>query len=79
MTAVELLFKQLFGEDFRMTVSDYQLDLFQQAKAMEKEQIIAAFDIACEDDDRIGREYYNETFTSIPQDETPFAIETEQS
>ncbi len=33
---------------------------------MEKEQIIAAFDIACEDDDRIGREYCNETFTSIP-------------
>jgi hypothetical protein len=51
----------------------------EQAKQMEKEQIIAAFDIACEDDDRIGREYYNETFTSIPQDETPFAIETEQS
>jgi hypothetical protein len=29
---------------------------------MEKQQIITAFDIACEDENRIGIEYYNETF-----------------
>lgn len=34
----------------------------EQAKQMEKEQIIQAFDIACEDKDRIGKEYYNETY-----------------
>lgn len=28
----------------------------------EKEQIIQAFDIACEDEDRIGEEYYNEAY-----------------
>ena len=36
--------------------------LFQQAKQMEKEQIIQAFDIACEDKDRIGEEYYYDTY-----------------
>jgi hypothetical protein len=29
---------------------------------LEKQQIIDAFDIACQDEDRIGKEYYNETF-----------------
>lgn len=29
---------------------------------MEKQQIIEAFDSACEDENRIGKEYYNETF-----------------
>ena len=35
---------------------------FEQAKQMEKEQIIEAFDTGCEDEDRIGREYYEETY-----------------
>lgn len=29
---------------------------------MEKQQIVNAFDVACEDENRIGIEYYNETF-----------------
>jgi len=29
---------------------------------LEKEQIIEAFDIACNDEDRIGDEYYKDTF-----------------
>jgi len=29
---------------------------------LEKEQIIEAFDIACNDEDRIGKEYYKDTF-----------------
>jgi hypothetical protein len=37
-------------------------DIFEQAKAMEKEQIEDAFDTGTTDDDRIGREYYNETY-----------------
>jgi hypothetical protein len=36
--------------------------LFQQAKQMEKEQIIDAFEIGWKDEDRIGEEYYNETY-----------------
>jgi hypothetical protein len=29
---------------------------------LEKQQIIDAFDVACEDQNRIGKEYYLETF-----------------
>ena len=76
VTAVEWLWNELCDKGYFKKLPIFEI---KQAKQMEKEQIIAAFDIACEDDDRIGREYYNETFTSIPQDETPFAIETEQS
>ena len=36
--------------------------VYKQAKQMEKEQIIQAFDIACEDKDRIGKEYYYDTY-----------------
>lgn len=38
------------------------IDLVEQAKQMEKEQIINAFDTGCEDENRIGAEYYNETY-----------------
>jgi hypothetical protein len=34
----------------------------EQAKAMEKEQIENAFDTGTTDEDRIGKEYYNETY-----------------
>ena len=34
----------------------------QQLLEKEKEQIIEAFDTACEDQDRIGKEYYSETY-----------------
>jgi 3-methyladenine DNA glycosylase AlkD len=36
--------------------------VFIQAKAMEKEQIIDAFDNGCINQDLIGKEYYNETY-----------------
>ncbi len=29
---------------------------------VEKEQIVSAFDTGCEDENRIGTEYYNETY-----------------
>lgn len=56
-TAVEWLVEQICGEN----TDQWQKEI-EQAKAMEKEQIIEAFDIACEDSDRIGREYYNQTY-----------------
>ena len=41
-TAVEQLMIDSFGEDFRMTVNDYQLNAFQKALEKEKKQIIKA-------------------------------------
>jgi len=38
-TAVEWLMRQSFGDNFRMTVNDYQLYLFLKAKEMERVQI----------------------------------------
>jgi len=38
--------------------------VFEQAKQMEKEQIIDAFDMGCQDENRIGKEYYKETYES---------------
>jgi hypothetical protein len=59
-TAVEFLIEQLSNYDLEM------IELFnkeiKQAKKIEKQQIIDAFDVACEDENRIGQEYYNQTF-----------------
>lgn len=41
-TAVEQLMVDSFGEDFRMTVNDYQLNAFQKALEKERQQIIKA-------------------------------------
>lgn len=57
-TAVEWLFKKMTEQG----TNPYWDMRFIQAKQMEKEQIIQAFDIACEDKDIIGEEYYNETY-----------------
>jgi hypothetical protein len=60
-TAVEWLYEQLF----QVKLGTIQVDkpnLFEQAKAMEKEQIIDAFDNGCINQDLIGKEYYNETY-----------------
>lgn len=37
-------------------------DAFERAKEIEREQIEDAFDTGTTDDDRIGKEYYNETY-----------------
>ena len=59
-TAVEWLEEQLNKwSDGRFYLPPH---LFEKAKEMEKEQIIAAFDVAYQDEDRIGREYYEETY-----------------
>ena len=63
-TAVEWLknkLKETYDKEGKLPLA-YTLHLVEQAKQMEKEQIINAFDIACEDENRIGEEYYNETY-----------------
>lgn len=74
-TAVEWLIEQLrqlaynpkthlgMG-DIRVT-QGYLDELEEQAKQMERDQIIQAFDVGCEDKNRIGREYYRDTYESI--------------
>ena len=37
--------------------------VLEQAKAMEKEQIINAFDIGSQDENRIGKEYYDDLYS----------------
>lgn len=37
-------------------------EIINKAKAIEKEQIINAFDTGFNEDKRIGKEYYNETY-----------------
>lgn len=71
-TAVGYIISQLrqlaFNESTHLGMGDVRVtqglidELEYQAKQMEKEQIIAAFDVAYQDEDRIGREYYDETY-----------------
>jgi hypothetical protein len=66
-TAVQELFSKLETEhpslfnthsvDGRNFINNYY-----QFLELEKQQIIDAFDVACEDENRIGKEYYLETF-----------------
>ena len=66
-TAVQELFSKLEIEypslfnthsvDGRNFINEYY-----QFLELEKQQIIQAFDVACEDENRIGIEYYNQTF-----------------
>jgi hypothetical protein len=60
-TAVEWLVEQICGDH----TSEWQ-EQIKQAKEMEKEQIIDAWDNGCEDDGIIdnAEQYYNETFKS---------------
>lgn len=69
-TAVEWLFEHLKG--IRI-IDGYEWiklrEAFEQAKKMEKEQIIEAYETAMETDIyneplKIGKDYYNETFKS---------------
>ena len=71
-TAVGYIISQLrqlaFNENTHLGMGDVRVtqglidELEEQAKQIEKQQIINAFDIACEDEDRIGEEYYNDIF-----------------
>jgi hypothetical protein len=63
MTAVEWLADKLTLPEYGDNPQWVQ-DAIEQAKKMEKEQIIEAFDIGTNDENLIGKEYYNETFKS---------------
>ena len=69
-TAVEWLIDMLVTEN-EITLKGENYKLFDQAKAMEKEQIIDAYDAGLFDgtmddvNDRMHKQYYNETFKSV--------------
>jgi hypothetical protein len=77
-TAVQWL-QEAISKKLSSEISPYFLDLFDQAKEMEKEQIIDSFDEGKSDGYKTAREwdemiiwlsaeqYYNETFTEQPQ------------
>lgn len=66
-TAIDYLIEQIGNGKIQSTytkcgylIESYD-DVIEIAKQMEKMQIINAFDMGCQDKDRIGLEYYNET------------------
>lgn len=67
LTAVEWLWEQIDNAIPFQNIQTSQIfyGLLEQAKELEKEQIIEAFDIACDDHNRIGKEYYSETFKQV--------------
>jgi hypothetical protein len=72
VTAVEWLAEQMHDYDHAPASNNEEYviiipvwifkDKVNTAKQMEKEQIIKAFDVACDDLNRIGREYYRDTY-----------------
>ena len=66
-TAVEWLVEQMIYQmDIRIENTTIGCELFEQAKTMEKEQIIDAYyyDPNCDEIKDDGETYYNETFKS---------------
>ena len=66
-TAIQELFSQLEMEHpalFNTNTLEGRgfINSYYKFFEMEKQQIINAFDLACEDENRIGKEYYNEIF-----------------
>ena len=71
-TAVEWLVEQMIYQmDIRIENTTIGCELFEQAKTMEKEQIIDSFGVGCQVESTrligyqdIAEQYYNETFKS---------------
>jgi hypothetical protein len=63
-TAVEWLFEQVCNLDWKNLIGDKKKEIFEQAKAMEKEQIIKAFNEGtfASDEKVTAEQYYNETY-----------------
>ena len=59
MTAVEWLMNQIKSN----LTEGVWYSLYEQAKQMEKEQIINAFDMGSQDENRIGKEYYDDLYS----------------
>lgn len=66
MTSVEFLMQEIMGKDFRLTISDNDLNRYQEAVEMHKKEIMNSYRIgACETGLMIvnkTEEYYLETF-----------------
>jgi hypothetical protein len=71
MTAVNYLISSIEEQIYRLkdnrieisiSVHDFMI-LKEEAKRMEKEQIIIAFDIGSQDENRIGKEYYDDLYS----------------
>ena len=82
-TAVEWLIEQVNSEQYQIAFGQTYIciDLIEQAKQMEKEQMKNMWKGGQWSVELGGKfeQYYNKTFTSIPQGENPSAIETGQS
>jgi len=71
MTAVNYLISSIEEQIYRLkdnrieisiSVDDFMI-LKEEAKRLEKEQIIIAFDIGSQDENRIGKEYYDDLYS----------------
>lgn len=64
MTAVDFIIEKLnpFVNAMPNDIYSTFCNILLEAKKMEKEQIIVAFDIGSQDENRIGIEYYNELY-----------------
>ena len=65
MTSIEFLMQEIMGKDFRLTISDNDLNRYQEAVEMHKAEIIDAhLDgqslVSCKDE--YAEQYYQETF-----------------
>ena len=77
LTAVEWLFEKLPTID---KYDPYYADIFQQAKAMEKEQMIEAVNYGCSDWGSVknAEQYYNETYINEDDSYVPFPEPNEE-
>ena len=66
MTAVEWLYKNLLENPISNQDIEYNEAVFHNAKEIEKQQIITAYNKAVPF--KFGKEYYNETFNLSQQD-----------
>ena len=82
-TAISWLRKKLeetYDKEGKLPLA-YTFSLINKAEQMEKEQIIDAHYQGYRNDigtTEVSEQYYNETFTLIPQAENPFATGNEQ-
>ena len=52
-----------FGPRSNLTIGLISaINLLRQQTELERQQIVDAFDMGCKDQNRIGEEYYNETY-----------------
>jgi hypothetical protein len=65
-TAVKWL-QEAISKKLSTEIGPYFLELFDQAKAMEKEQIIETFNEGALDGLELGEQYYTYTFTEQPK------------